>query len=102
MLTRTLLATLPFVVVAYGGPLVGRNPQCNTGPVQCCNQMKQANDAQMGNLLDLLNIPMEGTGSIGWACSPIPIAGAGSGATCQANPVCCSGNSYHVRFFFKS
>ncbi|KIK91315.1 hypothetical protein PAXRUDRAFT_149767 [Paxillus rubicundulus Ve08.2h10] len=95
MLTRAFFAVISFGIVAYGGPLVGRNPQCNTGSLQCCNSVQEANSDQLGGLLSLLSIPMEGTGQVGVTCSPIPVAGAGSGSTCQANPVCCSGTSHY-------
>ncbi|KIJ63857.1 hypothetical protein HYDPIDRAFT_29205 [Hydnomerulius pinastri MD-312] len=98
MLTRTLLVVLPFVVLAFGGPLIGRNPQCNTGSLQCCNSVQSADDEDTGKLLNLLAIPMSGTGQVGMNCNPIPIGGAGSGAQCEQNPVCCSGTSHYNGF----
>lgn len=41
MLVRRTLSVLPFVALAYGGPLLGRNPKgkCDVGKIQCCQNV---------------------------------------------------------------
>ena len=60
----------------------GDNGNCNTGPVQCCNQVSQANDNVVTAILSLLGI--EGIADdvlVGLQCSPLSVAGVGSGST---------------------
>ncbi|KAG1745031.1 hydrophobin 2 [Suillus paluster] len=69
---------------------------CNTGSVSCCQSTYSSDSATVGTLTSLLGIvlgPVEG--SVGLGCSPISVIGAGSGATCNQEPVCCSGNTYN-------
>ncbi|KZT24901.1 hypothetical protein NEOLEDRAFT_401886 [Neolentinus lepideus HHB14362 ss-1] len=68
--------------------------QCNTGTVQCCQQLQSAGSPEhttlsglLGLFGDLANLP------IGVGCSPIPVGGLAQGATCTATPVCCENNS---------
>ncbi|KIJ65102.1 hypothetical protein HYDPIDRAFT_89074 [Hydnomerulius pinastri MD-312] len=69
--------------------------QCNTGTISCCNSVQQANSAGVASLLGLLGVVGEITGQVGVQCSPISAIGLGSGATCQQQPVCCTGNSFN-------
>ncbi|KAH7916584.1 fungal hydrophobin-domain-containing protein [Hygrophoropsis aurantiaca] len=70
--------------------------QCNTGPIQCCESMKSANDESIQGLLGKLNIaPDSIIGQVGLQCTPITGALTGSGATCSQEPVCCTNNNYN-------
>lgn len=61
----------------------GHHSQCNTGPVQCCQQSFDSNSHEGKNLLALNNIGLDilsgATGMIGVKCTPITALGAGSG-----------------------
>ncbi|PPQ77811.1 hypothetical protein CVT25_015305 [Psilocybe cyanescens] len=68
---------------------------CNTGDIQCCNQMYSAQSAQGNWLATLVGVvvgPL--TGQIGANCSPISAIGAG-GNSCTEQPVCCTSNHYN-------
>ncbi|PPQ87589.1 hypothetical protein CVT25_006077 [Psilocybe cyanescens] len=89
--TIALLA-LPLLAAA-GEP----SSQCNTGPVQCCNQVGTAktiiaNDARFANLLDTFVGPA--TAILGVSCTPVSVIGVG-GNSCTAQPVCCTGNQFN-------
>ena len=65
---------------------------CNTGPVQCCNSVQLATPQALGLLSGLLGVVLPNvTGLIGLSCSPIP---AGGGGSCNAQPVCCTNNTF--------
>ncbi|KAF9259951.1 fungal hydrophobin, partial [Marasmius fiardii PR-910] len=67
--------------------------QCNTGPVQCCNQVVPASNAAAQGTLGLIGVVLQDINiPVGLDCSPITIIGGGNGA-CQSNPVCCNDNS---------
>ncbi|KAF8152938.1 hydrophobin [Crassisporium funariophilum] len=67
---------------------------CNTGPVQCCNDLKQAGSYDAQSVAALVGVAVASlTGQAGFECSPITGAGVGSGANCAAGPVCCERNS---------
>ncbi|KAL0948412.1 hypothetical protein HGRIS_010993 [Hohenbuehelia grisea] len=69
--------------------------QCNTGTLQCCNSVQNANSASFAGLLGAIGVPLQGvTGLIGFTCSPITGIGVGGGSTCSQTPVCCQGNSF--------
>lgn len=61
----------------------GHHSQCNTGPVQCCQQSFDSNSHEGKNLLAMNNIGLDilsgATGMIGVKCTPITALGAGSG-----------------------
>lgn len=122
MFSRTIFLAL-FASTAF----VAANPvptdtipasQCNTGPIQCCNQVQsvsshrvmhtdiiltrsntsQANSNSISTLLALLGISVgDITGLVGVSCSPISVVGIG-GNSCSAQPVCCSNNNF-VSYF---
>ncbi|OSD08043.1 fungal hydrophobin [Trametes coccinea BRFM310] len=60
----------------------GDGSACNTGPIQCCEQLEKSNDP-----LSILS------GLIGINCTPISVIGGGVGADCQQAPVCCQNNN---------
>ncbi|KAF8886005.1 fungal hydrophobin-domain-containing protein [Infundibulicybe gibba] len=67
---------------------------CNTGPIQCCNQVQSASTTALASLAGLLGISLGSiTGLVGLSCSPISVAGIG-GNSCSAQPVCCTNNSF--------
>ncbi|EIW85892.1 fungal hydrophobin [Coniophora puteana RWD-64-598 SS2] len=67
--------------------------QCNTGPIQCCDQVNDISDPFTGFLLGLLDIVINDVDVlIGIGCSPISILSGGD--TCDADPVCCENNNF--------
>ncbi|KAN0078331.1 fungal hydrophobin [Tylopilus felleus] len=65
---------------------------CNTGNVKCCNSVANATD--IAKVLDILAYSYDPADTVALDCNPINIGGAGEGASCQAQPVCCSNNTY--------
>ncbi|EPQ50810.1 fungal hydrophobin [Gloeophyllum trabeum ATCC 11539] len=71
-----------------GGDMSG---SCNTGPVQCCNQVQQGKSVT--SILGLLGVVLDDLEAlVGIDCSPIDVLGLG-GNSCSAHPVCCENNS---------
>ncbi|KAF8068727.1 hydrophobin-251 [Lyophyllum atratum] len=69
--------------------------QCNTGSLQCCNTLQSATSDPAAGLLALLGIVVQDvTAQVGVTCSPISVLGVG-GNSCTAQPVCCTGNTFH-------
>ncbi|KAF5351510.1 hypothetical protein D9758_007193 [Tetrapyrgos nigripes] len=69
--------------------------QCNTGNLQCCNSVQDANSDVVSALLGLLGIDIGSvTAQVGVTCSPISVIGVG-GNSCTAQPVCCENNSFN-------
>ncbi|KDR70655.1 hypothetical protein GALMADRAFT_76053 [Galerina marginata CBS 339.88] len=69
--------------------------QCNTGDLQCCNQVEPATSNIAFSLEALFGIvPGSVSGLIGLTCSPITIIGLG-GNFCSQQPVCCTDNSWN-------
>ncbi|KZV71106.1 hypothetical protein PENSPDRAFT_578241, partial [Peniophora sp. CONT] len=66
---------------------------CNTGDLQCCNQVQSGSEIYelIPNELRNSNAP------VGLACSPI-IADTSGGAQCNQQSVCCDGGHF-VRSF---
>ncbi|KAL9711372.1 hypothetical protein Ac2012v2_005918 [Leucoagaricus gongylophorus] len=84
---------LPAVSLATTIPRDGGN--CNTGPIQCCNQVQQASNVSpdlLGGLLGLGLGPI--TGLVGLTCNPITAILGGGGNSCSGQSVCCSDNSF--------
>ncbi|KAF8154763.1 type 1 hydrophobin [Crassisporium funariophilum] len=89
-----LVATMAVFVAAAPSPQV--TDSCNTGPVQCCNQMLEAEDEHYDIITALLSLDVASiTGQIGLSCTPITAIGVGSGANCNSSPVCCSDNQFN-------
>lgn len=59
--------------VAVASPLAARTDyQCNTGPVQCCNQMKSHQSSEANIVASLLKLDLGAiTGELSLQCSPI-------------------------------
>ncbi|KAG6873193.1 hypothetical protein C0995_001803 [Termitomyces sp. Mi166 len=77
--------------------------QCNTGSLQCCNSVQDANSSAVSLLTGLLGIVLGPvTGQVGCeanqtppvTCDPISVIGA-SGDSCSSQPVCCTGNNFN-------
>ncbi|KAI0329279.1 fungal hydrophobin [Cubamyces sp. BRFM 1775] len=70
----------------------GGSGNCNTGPIQCCNQVSKANDNVISTILGLLDLVIDPEALVGLQCSPLSGVGVG-GSSCSATPVCCENNS---------
>ncbi|CDO68554.1 hypothetical protein BN946_scf184998.g51 [Trametes cinnabarina] len=69
--------------------------ECNTGSIQCCDQVQDAKSPQMSGIMSSLGIdPLGVTGLAGTSCSPIDILALGGGDSCTQMPVCCNNNTY--------
>ncbi|OSD00418.1 hypothetical protein PYCCODRAFT_1371254 [Trametes coccinea BRFM310] len=69
--------------------------ECNTGSIQCCDQVQDAKSEQMSGIMSSLGIdPLGVTGLAGTSCSPIDILALGGGDSCTQMPVCCNNNTY--------
>ncbi|KIK93357.1 hypothetical protein PAXRUDRAFT_12712 [Paxillus rubicundulus Ve08.2h10] len=70
--------------------------QCNTGTVQCCNNYQSASalNTALGSI-GIVNALAGVTGNVGTDCTPITVVGTGSGASCSAQPVCCTSNQFN-------
>ncbi|KAF9043362.1 hydrophobin [Panaeolus papilionaceus] len=89
-------ATMAVFVAAAPSPQGGINNSCNTGPVQCCNSLFEAEDEHITDLAALLGVATGAiTGQAGLNCSPITLIGLGSGAKCTTQPVCCTDNKFN-------
>ncbi|KAI6104124.1 hypothetical protein EDD16DRAFT_1485040 [Pisolithus croceorrhizus] len=68
--------------------------QCNTGTLQCCEQVQQpllASDMQQFlSAFGLVNALARVTGLIGVDCRPASVLGTGNGAQCNTQPVRCA------------
>ncbi|KAG2125948.1 hydrophobin [Suillus clintonianus] len=86
------VASLAALAVATS-PLALRDGQCNTGNIQCCqSSTTTSNYNEAARSVGLAEIAAEVVGNVGLNCSPITVIGAGSGASCNQQPMCCSGN----------
>ncbi|KAH7884646.1 hydrophobin-3 precursor [Phlebopus sp. FC_14] len=86
------LTVASLAALAVAGPVHARD-QCNTGAINCCNSVQQA--STVNSIFGLLGMPdvLTGvTGLVGTGCTPITVVGTGSGAECEQQPVCCTGN----------
>ncbi|KIJ35372.1 hypothetical protein M422DRAFT_180785, partial [Sphaerobolus stellatus SS14] len=64
---------------------------CLLGTASCCNTVQSASNSAVSSLLDLLGIVVQDvTALVGLGCTPITVIGAGQGANCAQQPVCCS------------
>ncbi|KAI0674334.1 fungal hydrophobin-domain-containing protein [Trametes maxima] len=94
-----IAAFVTFVAAAatVGATAIPRyaDASCNTGPIQCCNQITDSHDEQFAPLFALLGLDLNSvTAPIGLNCSPITVIGAAAGGRCKQEPVCCENNAY--------
>ncbi|KAF8228375.1 hydrophobin [Tricholoma matsutake] len=89
-----LIATMVAFVAAT--PVPGATGgQCNTGSMQCCQQVHQSQTDSHSFLAALVGANVQDvTAAIGTNCDPLSVVGLGSGAQCTQQPVCCTGNSF--------
>lgn len=93
----SLLLPLPIVLIQCYSATATDLPasQCNTGPVQCCDDDGLISDPTIASALGPLAVLLSGvTAVIGVTCTPITVVGVGSGATCDAHPLCCEDNHF--------
>ncbi|VDC03175.1 unnamed protein product [Peniophora sp. CBMAI 1063] len=90
----TVLALAAAVVAAPSGG----SSSCNSGALQCCNQVQPAGSKNLdlpSGLLSLIPIDLSGLNvPIGITCTPINVIGLG-GNTCQQQTVCCENNTFN-------
>ncbi|OCB91513.1 hypothetical protein A7U60_g1248 [Sanghuangporus baumii] len=87
------IASLAILAVATPAP-VPADSQCNTGSLQCCNSVQEADSQAISGLLSLLGVVVQDVSAlVGVTCSPIDVIGVGSSG-CDASPVCCTDNSF--------
>lgn len=68
------LTVLAVVAVASAGS--APSDQCNTGAIQCCNSVQEANSPSVAGLFGVLGIAVKDvTGQVGVTCSPITAVG---------------------------
>lgn len=72
--------TLILPMLASFATIVAADNNCNTGDIHCCNEVHDANSAEGQRLLQQNGLAGKGiTGQIGSTCSPITVAGVGTG-----------------------
>ncbi|KAF4621619.1 hypothetical protein D9613_012583 [Agrocybe pediades] len=83
-----MTATMAALVVA--GDI---NDSCNSGPIQCCNQVFGSGSKESNFLHSIVGAVVNPiTAQAGLSCNPITAIGVGSGGQCSSQPVCCTGN----------
>ncbi|KAF9042196.1 fungal hydrophobin-domain-containing protein [Panaeolus papilionaceus] len=91
-----LALAIGVISVSAGGHYVdneGIEYSCNTGPVQCCNSLQDAQNFDAIGIASLIGVAVSGlTGQVGLQCNPITGIGLGTGANCASSPVCCEEN----------
>ncbi|RDB19674.1 Fruiting body protein SC1 [Hypsizygus marmoreus] len=95
MFSFTALFTLTTLALSAAAGGIEYESQCNTGPVQCCNSLQDAQSSEVTGLLALVGIDIGAiTGQVGLQCSPLSVIGVGSVANCVSQPVCCEDNKF--------
>ena len=69
--------TVTVTSTAAGSSATGST--CSTGPIQCCQQVTQADNPVASLLLGLLGIVLGPDVTVGLTCSPLSVVGIGSG-----------------------
>ncbi|KJA29740.1 hypothetical protein HYPSUDRAFT_31726 [Hypholoma sublateritium FD-334 SS-4] len=76
-------------------PTSSPSNQCNTGSLQCCSSVQQADSEAASAILALLGVVVQDvTALVGITCSPITVIGV-SGTSCSEQPVCCTDNTFN-------
>ena len=85
----SVLATISFAFLAVATPL--RRDQCDTGSLQCCQSVQEADSPAASKILALLGITVQDvTALVGVTCSPITVVGAGTTSWSVFPPLCVS------------
>ncbi|KAG2121251.1 hydrophobin [Suillus clintonianus] len=93
MLARFFAVASLVALAVATSPLALRDGQCNTGDIKCCqSSTTTSNYNKAARSLGLVEIAAEVVGQVGLDCSPVTVIGTGSGAMCNQQPMCCSGN----------
>ncbi|KAI0777708.1 fungal hydrophobin-domain-containing protein [Trametes elegans] len=93
-ITAALLAFVAAASTAAASAVPRHSHECNTGPIQCCNNVQESKHYNAEKLSALLNVVVgDVTGLIASDCSPITVIGA-AGTSCSSQPVCCQNNAY--------
>ncbi|PFH46910.1 hypothetical protein AMATHDRAFT_153465 [Amanita thiersii Skay4041] len=90
-----LTASVAGCALAGSGRTHGTNTAaaCNTGPVECCNQLAPVHSAEGRQIAHMVGLDVGSlTGFIGADCTPITV-GVSSGTNCRTSPVCCDHNN---------
>ncbi|KIJ57758.1 hypothetical protein HYDPIDRAFT_120377 [Hydnomerulius pinastri MD-312] len=96
MFTKSTVFTTVLALAAVTVATTEPASECTTGPVQCCNSVATTLTPALTTLLGTLGISASSVAlPIGLTCDPISVVGVGSGATCNAEPVCCTNNSFN-------
>ncbi|THH00204.1 hypothetical protein EW026_g2265 [Hermanssonia centrifuga] len=86
---------LAFPFLAVATPTNVARASCDTGPIQCCQSTETAGSASGTAILKSIGVVLSDPSVLlGLTCSPISVVGVGSGASCDASPVCCENNSF--------
>ncbi|KAF9495959.1 fungal hydrophobin [Pleurotus eryngii] len=82
--------------VAAASPLAARTDyKCNTGPVQCCNELKSHESSEANIVASLLKLDFGGvTGDFSLQCSPVGSL-VGGGPKCSGQTVCCENTKFN-------
>ncbi|KIK80548.1 hypothetical protein PAXRUDRAFT_833459 [Paxillus rubicundulus Ve08.2h10] len=89
-----LFAVASLAALAIAGAVP--TSQCNTGSMQCCNNVQSASSLnQLFSYFGVIDALAGVTGNVGTDCTPITVVGTGSGADCTAQPVCCTDNQFN-------
>ncbi|KAI6145721.1 fungal hydrophobin-domain-containing protein [Pisolithus thermaeus] len=90
-----IVAVASLAALAIAGPLNARGgaptQQCNTGALQCCQQVQQTSELQqILSSFGLVDALVGASALVGVSCNPISAFGTGNGAQCNTQPVCCT------------
>ncbi|TFK34063.1 hydrophobin-3 [Crucibulum laeve] len=92
----TLALALPMLCSAFpAGGKGGSGPSntCNSGTVNCCNQVQTASPQITDFLNGLLGLDVAAGVPIGISCTPISLLVALGTNSCNQQTVCCTGNT---------
>nr|CAA12391.1 POH1 hydrophobin [Pleurotus ostreatus]CAA74986.1 hydrophobin [Pleurotus ostreatus] len=95
-ISTVVLAASALLAVAI--PMTNtETPQCNTGPIQCCNSVQSATSSAAAGPLAALGV-LSGIasllGEVGLDCSPLQVIGVGANS-CSSQAACCTGNTFN-------
>jgi hypothetical protein len=81
MFFKPALLIAAMVAFVAATPIPGDAGNCNTGNIQCCQQVHDSKSAQGALLASIVGVSVSDiTGSIGAQCSPISAVALGGGA----------------------